>query len=110
MVSLSTACIPTRGPRSFVLPCTTLFRSPQALFSYGQTNANTQYFQLSERNGNQLVFIGWGDDVVFGAPYRINDDSPHHLALSDDGSRLVTFYLDGQQIGQAGLGTPLHTS
>src|SRR2546421_503607 len=82
----------------------------QTLLSYGRTQANTQYFQFSIRNGNQLVFIGWGDDLVSWTPYLVNDGDPHPYALSYDGSGVVTFYLDGQQIGQAGLGGPLQTS
>jgi hypothetical protein len=110
VVSASTDGLPTTGPRTVEIWAQTTAAAAQTLFSYGQTNANTQYFQFSIRNGNQLVFMGWGDDAVFGTPYPINDGHPHHYALSYDGTGVVTFYLDGQQIGQAGLGGPLHTS
>ena len=109
-VSRDAGFLPSGGARTVEIWAKTTAGGGQALVSYGQTNANTRYFQLSIRNGNQLVFMGWGDDMIFGTPYPVNDGQPHHYALAYDGGTLLTFFLDGQQIGQGGLGAPLATT
>ncbi|HEY8642826.1 MAG TPA: LamG domain-containing protein, partial [Candidatus Dormibacteraeota bacterium] len=109
-VSRDAAFLPSVGARTVEIWAKTTAGGGQALVSYGQTNANTQYFQLSIRGGSQLVFVGWGDDMVFGTPYPVNDGQPHHYALTYDGGTVVTFFLDGQQIGQGGLAAPLTTT
>jgi hypothetical protein len=112
-VSISPDALPSTGPRTLELWEQTLGNGNQALFSYGQTNATTQYFQLSIRpvsGGTLLYFTGWGDDAAFNTPYPINDGLPHQIALAYDGGTLVTFYVDGHRVGQAGLNGSLGTA
>jgi Tol biopolymer transport system component len=81
----------------------------QTFLSYGLFASGGPLFMLSTRGPSTLNLIGYSDDANFTTPYPLNDGAPHHVALTYDGGVLVTAYLDGQQIGQAGLASPLGT-
>ncbi|HEV2034230.1 MAG TPA: LamG-like jellyroll fold domain-containing protein [Candidatus Dormibacteraeota bacterium] len=112
VLSASTDGSPSSGARTLEFWEQTTNTSWQTLLSYGAIGVNGGFFQLSIRpdvHGTVLQFIGWNDDAGFYTPYLINDGYPHQIALSYDGSAVLTFFVDGQQIGQTSLATPLNT-
>src|SRR5207302_541498 len=81
-VSRDAAFLPSGGARTVEIWAKTSSNASQALFSYGQTQANTRYFQLSIRSEERRVGIEWSDDRGFDAPYPLNDGQPDHYALT----------------------------
>jgi Tol biopolymer transport system component len=81
----------------------------QTFVSYG-VSIGGQLFMVSTRGPSFLDMIGAGDDAQFATPYPINDGKAHYLAITYDGGVTVTGYVDGQQIGQTRLPSPLTTT
>jgi hypothetical protein len=107
------SALPSTGARTLELWIRTTNTSWQTLFGYGASTVTGGFFQLSIRpdvHGTVLLFMGVNDDASFYTPYTIDDGRPHQIDLTYDGSALLTFYVDGQQTGQASLATPLATA
>jgi hypothetical protein len=111
-VTTDPTALPSATPRTFELWIQTTNTSWQTLYSYGASNVTGGFFELSIRpdvHGTVLLFAGINDDAAFYTPYGIVDGRPHLIDLAYDGSALMTFYVDGQQFGQARLSSPLAT-
>ena len=89
---------------------TTSTNSTQTVLAYG-TQSTKKYFMMSLRNaGGILHFDGSNPSFDFTAPYSLADGNWHQVALSYDGSRTITAFVDAIQIGQGILSATLNTS
>jgi hypothetical protein len=112
-VTRDPTALPSATPRTVDLWIQTTNTSWQTLYSYGASNVDGGFFELSIRpdaHGTPLFFYGGGNTgAAFYSPFTIDDGRPHLIDLSYDGGTVLTFYVDGQQIGQATLAAPLTT-